>query len=384
MNLDLQTHINSKCCSTPLNIFTFAEGTVPTIEDFETMIGFTLNGAKINGNSIEFSNKNYVIETERFQGNYNLVSIYSQAKVLENVVFAECENLLTAEFPALTDVGTQVMNGCYQMTSFIAPNLSAYVDRDMGVTSATNSGTAGQAFLANTGLTTYTLETTYVPDSAFGSCDNLVSLSFPNATTLAQQVAFECPNLTTVSAPLATSLGNAIFQSCTSLININFPLVQTLGNSVFKLCTSLATIDLPQALTLGDTVFQNCYSATTYNLPLATTFGVGVFYGNTSLVSITLPSALNMGADSFYGCSSMTTVSLPEVLSMGNSSFSQVVSLTSLNLPKVTNLGSTPNFDGTFENIVGNVIAFTLKSGLEIDQDVIILQANNTVTLTLV
>jgi hypothetical protein len=91
-----------------------------------------------------------------------------------------------------------------------------------------------------------------------------------------------------------------------------------------------------------------------------------------------------MGADSFYGCSSMTTVSLPEVLSMGNSSFSQVVSLTSLNLPKVTNLGSTPNFDGTFENIVGNVIAFTLKSGLEIDQDVIILQANNTVTLTLV
>jgi hypothetical protein len=384
MDLNLQTHINSKCCTAPLNVFTFQEGTVPTIEDFETMIGFTLNGAKINGNSIEFSNKNYVIETERFQGNYNLVSIYSQAKVLENGTFAECEYLLSAEFPALTDVGANVMNGCYQMTSFIAPSLSTYVDRALGVTSATNSGQAGQAFLANTGLTTYTLETTYVPVGAFGSCDNLVSLSFPNATALAQQVAYECPNLTTVSAPLATSLGNEIFLSCTSLTNINFPSVQTLGNSVFQSCTSLAVIDLPQAVTLGDTVFQNCTLITSYNLPLATTFGIGVFKFNTGLISITLPSALNMGADSFYGCSNMTTVSLPEVLSIGDNSFNGATSLTSINLPKITNLGSTPFADGTFLGIVGNTISLTLKSGLEIDQDVIDLIANNTVTLTLV
>jgi hypothetical protein len=384
MNLDLQTHLNNRCCSVASNSFTFAEGTVPTIEDFETMIGFTLQAPKINGNSIEFSNKNYVIETERFQGNYNLVSIYSQAKVLENGTFAECEYLLSAEFPALTDVGANVMNGCYQMTSFIAPSLSTYVDRALGVTSATNSGQAGRAFLAITGLTTYTLETTYIPDAAFGGCDNLVSLYFPNATTLSLQVANGCSNLTTVSAPLATSLGNLVFLSCISLTNINFPLAQTLGSSVFKSCTSLAVIDLPQAVTLGDTVFQNCTSATTYNLPLATTFGTGVFIGNTSLVSITLPSALNMGADSFYGCNSMTTVSLPEVLSIGDNSFNGATSLTSINLPKVTNLGSTPYADGTFQDIVGNTISLTLKSGLEIDQDVIDLVANNTVTLTLV
>lgn len=383
MNLDLQTHINSRCCTAPLNVFTFQEGTVPTIEDFQTMIGFTINGAKINGNSIEFSNRNYTIEANKFEDNNDLVSVKSQAKVLENVAFANCGNLVSAEFPLLTDVGGNVMNGCYQMTSFLAPSLTTYVNRQNGVVSETNTGQAGQAFLANTGLTTYTLETTYVPDGAFGSCDNLVSLYFPNATALSQQVAFECPNLTTVSAPLATSLGNSIFQSCTSLVNINFPLVQTLGDSVFKSCTSLVNIDLPQAITLGDTVFQNCISATTYNLPLATTFGIGVFKANTGLISITLPSALNMGADSFYGCSAMTTVSLPEVLSIGDNSFNGATSLTSINLPKVTNLGSTPNSDGTFLGIIGNVIDFTLKSGLEIDQDVIDLQANNTVTLNL-
>ena len=108
MDLDLQTHINSRCCSEPLNVFTFQEGTVPTIEDFETMIGFTINGAKINGNSIEFSNKNYTLEESKFETNYNLVSLKSQAKILENGAFVECENLLSAEFPLLTDVVSSI------------------------------------------------------------------------------------------------------------------------------------------------------------------------------------------------------------------------------------------------------------------------------------
>ena len=59
MNLDLQTHINSRCCTAPLNVFTFQEGTVPTIVG--NVINFTLkSGLEIDQDVIDLQANNTV------------------------------------------------------------------------------------------------------------------------------------------------------------------------------------------------------------------------------------------------------------------------------------------------------------------------------------
>lgn len=64
MNIALQTHLNSRCCVPAPNVFTFQEGTVPTIEDFETMIGFTLkSGLEIDQDVIDLQANNTVTLT---------------------------------------------------------------------------------------------------------------------------------------------------------------------------------------------------------------------------------------------------------------------------------------------------------------------------------
>ena len=91
-----------------------------------------------------------------------------------------------------------------------------------------------------------------VRDYAFYSCSNLISVSFPNATSIGDAAFRECSSLTSVSFPNVTSIGGSAFTSCMNLISIyvgtNTSTVCTLKDSAFGGCPSLNHIYVPASL----------------------------------------------------------------------------------------------------------------------------------------
>ena len=101
----------------PLNNFIFTTGTAPSLIDFETIIGFPLlNGSKVN-DTIYFDNVGYTIPLEAFMENIDLISVISQANIVEDEAFQGNINLTNAVFPVVTTLGDGVFNFCTSLTS---------------------------------------------------------------------------------------------------------------------------------------------------------------------------------------------------------------------------------------------------------------------------
>lgn len=84
---------------------------------------------------------------------------------------------------------------------------------------------------------------TAIGDSAFYSCDSLITVSIPDSVTAIGKSAFEkCGSLTTVSIPDS---------------------VTTIGNGAFSECDSLTTVTIPDSVTaIGYYAFDNCFNLT--------------------------------------------------------------------------------------------------------------------------
>ena len=105
---------------------------------------------------------------------------------------------------SVTDLGTQVLFDCYDLTNVSLPS----------------------------GLTT-------LPDGTFGQCASLPSVTIPKTVT---------------------EMGEGVFNGCESLTNISLPSgLTTLPDSTFGGCSSLPSIIIPAAVTdLGDYAFYGC------------------------------------------------------------------------------------------------------------------------------
>jgi uncharacterized repeat protein (TIGR02543 family) len=180
----------------------------------------------------------------------------------------------------------------------------------LDVASHINCGNAGDYFMDdNDALYSVNFPATSFGSYAFAECDNLASVSLPNATIFGSTAFYHSVSLTTVSLPSAINFGTNPFMNCISLESISLPLAENFGNNPFSGCTSLATVALPNALTFGYNAFS--YSnLTSVSLPNATTFGSGAFYNSSNLTTIDLPSATTFGERAFRNCDSLESVSL--------------------------------------------------------------------------
>jgi uncharacterized protein (TIGR02145 family) len=134
-------------------------------------------------------------------------------------------------------------------------------------------------------------------------------------------------------------------------------------------CPNLITVMMPKLTSAGDRCFQDLYS----------------------LVSISLPSLITMGYTCFMGCSSLFTAVFNNLETMlGSAHFNSCSALTTLSIAKCTQLGDTVLDDNIFNGISGNEFTLVIPTALMTcnggnpDGDIQYLQANNTVTLTLV
>ena len=249
---------------------------------------------------------------------------------------------------------------------------------------------------------------------AFGGCHNLIGVNLPLLKTAGNSCFRNCGNIpffdklpslitankdcfngcnsaTSFDLPSLQSTGNGCFSNCTSATTFDLPLLQNAGDSCFYNCTSAISFSLPLLKNAGDGCFSNCTSATTFNLPLLETTGIKECFSNcTSATTFDLPSLQSAGANCFQQCSSATTFDLPLLVSAGNDCFAGCTSATLFNLPVVINLGETVGDDSVFNGIEGNTISLTILPFLMVcnegqpDGDIVYLQDNNDVTITLV
>ena len=107
---------------------------------------------------------------------------------------------------------------------------------------------------------------------AFGSCNNLRSLTLPTGLKhLGEYSLAYCESLESVSIPDGnlTALPDFAFYEDTYLSEVNLPsTIRTFGNGCFENCESLESINLPDSLKyIGEEAFQGCSFLSELELP---------------------------------------------------------------------------------------------------------------------
>ena len=94
--------------------------------------------------------------------------------------------------------------------------------------------------------------------NAFEGCNNLESVSFPNAKEIRQNSFENCMNLKSVDFPNAETIEFGAFSECDKLESVSFPKVKTINSYAFDGCNSLTTVEFPKVETIGGYAFRDC------------------------------------------------------------------------------------------------------------------------------
>jgi len=215
MDIVLEDYFNTICCdeTLPLNRIEYTTGNAPTIEDLETILGFTLLNPVKTDDVITFDNVGYHIPDYVFAGDTNIISYDVASGVTAGTLsFAECFSLTTG-FNNLTIAGYGCFQGCPSLTS--------------GFNSLQIAG--NRTFEACPSLTIGFNSLQTAGESCFADCTSLTS-GF-NSLQIAGYACFaNCTSLTGGFDSLI-SAGEYCFRNCTSLSNLNFDNVDNYGTN---------------------------------------------------------------------------------------------------------------------------------------------------------
>lgn len=156
---------------------------------------------------------------------------------------------------------------------------------------------------------------TTISSNVFQSCQNLESISWPDAvTTIGKYSFYNCPNLMRVTAPKVTTIEEYAFYYCSKLTEA--PLHETLtsiGRYAFAYCTSLPEAKIPNVVfkqesdsaNSDDYVFFNCTALKTAYLG-SPDIPAYAFYGCSALETLRLSDTVkNINGGAFLACSSL-------------------------------------------------------------------------------
>ena len=118
------------------------------------------------------------------------------------------------------------------------------------------------------------LPVTEIAASAFDSCEDLITIEFPNSLL---------------------KIGDNAFSNCTSLEEIKLPdSLAEIGSGAFSYCENLLKVKLSKSLVkIGDNAFEGCDSLTSIRFPESLQFiGSGVLSDCYSLANVYIPKSL--------------------------------------------------------------------------------------------
>jgi hypothetical protein len=109
---------------------------------------------------------------------------------------------------------------------------------------------------------------------AFYNCENLVSVSVPNATAIGEKAFDGCFRMTTADVSGATTVGSYALNACRGLVELNFPVLESIGNAALRGCIKLETVVFGKTLNLNG-VFANMQALTALVLRGDSKYGAG-------------------------------------------------------------------------------------------------------------
>jgi hypothetical protein len=379
MDLILQEYFNSVCCEEiviTLNEFTYSTGTAPSLEDFETAIGFSLiNGQKV-GDTITFDNVDYELTQDMYEylSETTLTSVVSSTNLITGTLFNNLEEISKLHFPRLVNVTLNNFNYCggeYNPDSGLNfPPIDAYfplLETILNNSFSYSQGWRNQTFPE--------LKSIGVQGSNWGASfrenPHLESPQFPKLENIYGTGNFlENPKLTNPYFPELKSIENNIFYRNPLFVS-ELPLLETMGNGNFGSGEGTGYVDL---------VLPSLTSMGNGNFTLGGSFTNG-------LTSFTANNLLTIGNSNFAYQIELSEFNAP-LTSMGNGNFGVNNSLLDMDFSQVNNFGSntSDNDDDTnFFGISGKTITVKAKSihqtsnGGNLEGDLQYLADNNTV-----
>lgn len=271
------------------------------------------------------------IKANDFSGCKNLVTIPQKENLHTSTInFKGCESLEYVELPeGLEQLRENMFENCYSLKS---------VDIPSSVTKIYN-----YAFSNCKSLETITLPTemTYIYPYTFSGCESLKTIVIPETVKTIGAGAFQdCKALTSIIIPSSvTTLGSNSFMGCSSLRNVTLSENLTkIYSYTFAYCSKLSSITIP------DNIVEIEYSAFAYSGITSvkfneesklTTLGNDVFEYCDNLTSITLPVGItSIPNRAFYKARNLISVSLKEgLLSIGKEAFYDCHMLETINIP---------------------------------------------------
>ena len=104
------------------------------------------------------------------------------------------------------------------------------------------------------------------------------------------------------------TIGNYGLADNVALVTVEFPNVTTLDGSAFSGCSDLKNIILPKVTTIGGSAFANCKALTDVVFRYVTSVGYGAFQGCTNLVSADFHKFTSFKSSIFNGADKITTI----------------------------------------------------------------------------
>ena len=145
----------------------------------------------------------------------------------------------------VTSIGSGAFNGCNQLQSIRVPFLGNKLDSEQN---AYFEYIFGGQFSVPASLTSVEVtKATVIGESAFSSCENLVSVKLNNGvTTIGDSAFYGCKNMTQIlMGNSVQTIGDDAFAWCAKVTSFNVPVtVTSIGKNAFSYCTSLREITL--------------------------------------------------------------------------------------------------------------------------------------------
>ena len=167
-----------------------------------------------------------------------------------------------------------------------------------------------------------------------------------------------------------TFINDTIFYMCHNLVSVIIPeTITSINDAIFYYCSNLTNVVLPKTLTfIGDRVFHYCSKLITISIPNGVT-SIGNCFSNSGLIYIDLPNSVTTLEGTFSSATKLKRINsnvdgecnIPDsVTTIGYQTLNQCKSLTSIYIPNsVTSIGN-----GVFSSNQNNLKQITIGSGI--------------------
>lgn len=264
------------------------------------LIGYDKNAScpeSLNLSEITFENETYLLTTVDFSA-------------LEN-----CNDLISINFPEVTEVGYGAFYGCLNLTIASLPKVTLLGSQSFDETSL-NSLTLNHIFSEPAYSTNFgnyngslprVIYTNY-PEEFYSNNNVVVNGDWYINDLSKEEVAIynDLYYIINNSDNTARLIGRNTSQSCPVILNDSIITannktytVVSVGNEIFSNCADLTTISLSAVTQIGYKSFSDCFNLTSVFLPKLTTVGIGAFSGAASLTSISLPKLTDISNGAF-------------------------------------------------------------------------------------